>query len=122
VFEPDRRRASAKLDPAYEPLAPFDRRIGVLIGSTVNIIIFICMRRIEMTTLKLTAVGTSTGVVIPKEMLARLNVAKGDVLYAVETPDGGYRLTPYDPDFAGKMDKADDIMRRYRNTLHALAK
>lgn len=74
-----------------------------------------------MTKLKLTGVGTSTGVVIPKEMLARLNVAKGDTLYAVETPDGGYRLTPFDPEFAEKMDKADEIMRRYRNTLRALA-
>lgn len=75
-----------------------------------------------MTKLKLTAMGTSTGVVIPKEMLKRLNVAKGDVLYAVETPDGGYRLTPYDPDFADKMEQAEDIMKRYRNTLNALAK
>lgn len=74
-----------------------------------------------MPTLKLTTIGTSTGVVIPKEMLARLNVAKGDTLYATETPDGGYRLTPFDPDFAAKMDKADSIMRRYRNTLHVLA-
>jgi len=72
--------------------------------------------------LKLIAVGASTGVVIPKEMLNRLDVGKGDALYAVETPDGGYSLTPYDPDFAGKMDKADEIMRRYRNTLNALAK
>ncbi len=75
-----------------------------------------------MNTLKLTAIGTSTGVVIPKDMLARLNVGKGDVLYAVETPDGGYRLTPYDPDFAQKMDKAEAIMKRYRNTLNVLAK
>ena len=75
-----------------------------------------------MTTLKLTAVGTSTGVVIPKDMLARMNVSKGDVLHAVETADGGYLLTPYDPDFAAKMEKVEDIMRRYRNTLHALAK
>jgi putative addiction module antidote len=75
-----------------------------------------------MTTLKLTAVGTSTGVIVPKEMLARLNVAKGDTLYATETPDGGYRLTPFDPDFAAKMEKADGIMRRYRNTLNVLAK
>jgi putative addiction module antidote len=74
-----------------------------------------------MTTLKLTTVGTSTGVVIPKEMLARMNVAKGDSLYAVETADGGYLLTPYDPAFASKMEKADDIMRRYRNTLRILA-
>ena len=75
-----------------------------------------------MPTLKLTAVGTSTGVIIPKEMLARMNVAKGDQLFAVEEPDGGYRLTPYDPGFASKLEKAEDIMRRYRNTLHALAK
>jgi len=74
-----------------------------------------------MTTLKLTAIGTSTGVIIPKEMLARMNLSKGDALYAVESPDGGYRLTPYDPAFAQKMEKADDIMRRYRNTLHVLA-
>jgi putative addiction module antidote len=75
-----------------------------------------------MTKLKLTAVGTSTGVVIPKEMLLRLNVKKGDVIYAVETADGGYRLTPYDPSFDEKMEKAGEIMRRYRNTLNVLAK
>ena len=74
-----------------------------------------------MATLKLTAIGTSTGVIIPKEMLARMNVAKGDSLYLSEAPDGGYRLSPYDPGFAVKMDKADNILRRYRNTLHTLA-
>lgn len=73
------------------------------------------------TKLKLTAIGSSTGVVIPKEMLARMNVEKGDSLYLVEAPDGTYRLTPYDPLFAKKMEKAEDIMRRYRNTLHILA-
>ena len=76
----------------------------------------------SMTTLKLTAIGSSTGVIIPKEMLARMNVAKGDALYVVEAPDGSYRLTPYDPAFARKLEKADEIMRRYRNTLHTLAK
>ena len=75
-----------------------------------------------ITKLKLTAVGTSTGLIMPKEMLARLNVAKGDTLYATETPDGGYRLTPFDPNFAARMEKADAIMRRYRNTLHTLSK
>ena len=59
--------------------------------------------------------------VVPKEVLARLNVAKGDMLYIMEAPDGSFRLTPYDPAFAEKMDKTDDIMRRYRNTLHTLA-
>ncbi len=74
-----------------------------------------------MTTLKLVSFGTSTGVIIPKEMLARMNLGKGDALYAVEAPDGSYRLTPYDPVFAKKMEKAEEIMRRYRNTLHVLA-
>jgi hypothetical protein len=55
-------------------------------------------------------------------MLARLKVGKGDVLHAVETADGGYLLTPYDPDFAEKMARVDDIAQRYRNTLHVLAK
>lgn len=75
-----------------------------------------------MTALKLTTIGTSTGLVIPKDLLARLNVAKGDTLYAVETADGGLHLTPYDPAFAAKMEKAEAIMRRYRNTLNTLAK
>ncbi len=74
-----------------------------------------------MTTLKLTTIGTSTGVIIPREMLTRMNVAKGDSLYVVEAPDGSYRLTAYDPGFAKKMEKADEIMRRYRNTLQVLA-
>ena len=46
-----------------------------------------------MTTLKLTTVGTSTGAVIPKEMLARMQVGRGDTLYAIETAEG-YLLTP----------------------------
>ena len=65
-----------------------------------------------MTTLKLTTIGTSTGVVTPKDMLARLNVGKGDVLHAVETPDGGYHLTPYDPGFADRMGKAEEMWSR----------
>jgi bifunctional DNA-binding transcriptional regulator/antitoxin component of YhaV-PrlF toxin-antitoxin module len=65
---------------------------------------------------------TSTGAVIPEAMLDRLKVGEDDALYAIEAPDGSYRLTPYDPAFAEKMDRADDIMRRCPNTLHALAK
>jgi putative addiction module antidote len=76
----------------------------------------------NMATLKLTAIGTSTGIVIPKDMLARLGVSKGDAVYVTETLDGGYHLTAYDPGFAAKMDKAEEIMKRYRNTLAVLAK
>ena len=59
-----------------------------------------------MTTLKVTTVGNSAGIVLPKEMLERLRVGKGDVLYVVETPDG-IELTPYDPEFASQMEVAE---------------
>jgi putative addiction module antidote len=75
-----------------------------------------------MTGLELIGVGESTAVVIPDDILARLNVKKGDVLHVVETADDELRLIPFDPALAAKMDNAEDIMRRYRNTLDALAK
>ena len=73
-----------------------------------------------MSTLKLTTVGNSVGVVLPKDLLARLRVGKGDTLYAVETPNG-VELTPYDPDFAAQMDAAEAIMREDRDALKKLA-
>jgi putative addiction module antidote len=75
-----------------------------------------------MLTLKVTTVGSSAGVVLPKEALARLRVQKGDTLFLVEAPDGGYRLTAYDPDFERQMDLAEEIMREDRDVLRALAK
>ena len=75
-----------------------------------------------MNTLKLKTIGTSTGLVIPKDMLARLNVSKGDTLYFTEAEDGGYYVSAANPDFAAKMQAAENIMRRYRNTLSVLAK
>jgi putative addiction module antidote len=74
-----------------------------------------------MGTLKLTAVGTSTGVVIPKEMLARMKVARGDKLHVVETPDG-YLLTPYDPAVAAQVEAGREFMKEYRETFKVLAK
>lgn len=74
-----------------------------------------------MTKLKLTSIGTSTGAVIPKEMLSKLKVKKGDVLYAVETADG-YLLTPYDPDIEDQLEAGRDFMKKYRDTFKALAK
>jgi putative addiction module antidote len=70
--------------------------------------------------LKLRAVGTSTGVVLPKEFLNRLKVEKGDHIFAVETPEG-YLLTPYDPDVERQIRIGRKFMRKYRDTLHALA-
>ena len=74
-----------------------------------------------MTVLKLKAVGTSTGVVIPKEMLNRLKVEKGDTLFAIETPSG-YLITPYDPVIEEQLGLGREIMSEYRETLRALAR
>jgi hypothetical protein len=52
----------------------------------------------------------------------RLRAEDGDRLYLIEGPDGSYQLTPYDPAFRKKMEKAEDLLRRYRNTLHELSK
>jgi putative addiction module antidote len=77
---------------------------------------------VGMFTMKLRPVGTSTGTVFPKEMLARLRVGAGDTVYATEAPDGSFRLTPYNPVFAEQMAIAEDIMREDKDILHALAK
>jgi putative addiction module antidote len=71
--------------------------------------------------LKLRAVGTSTGVLLPKEMLLRLKVEKDDTLFAVETPEG-YLLTPYDPEVDRQLTKGRKFMAKYRDTFRALAK
>jgi len=75
-----------------------------------------------MLTLKVRKVGNSLGMVLPKEAVSQLRVEEGTTLYLTETPDGGYRLTPYDPEFERQMEVAEEGMARYRNTLRALAK
>ena len=70
--------------------------------------------------LKITTVGNSAGVILPKDLMARLRLAKGDELYLLETPDG-FRVTTYDPEFAAKMDVAEQIMREDRAVLRKLA-
>jgi len=71
--------------------------------------------------LKLRAVGTSTGVVLPKEFLHRLKVEKDDLLFAVETPEG-YLLTPYDPEIEEQLTIGRKLMAKYRDTFRVLAK
>ena len=73
------------------------------------------------TPLKVTKIGNSAGVVLPKELLARLRIGPGDTLYATEAPDG-VRLTAADPDFEAKMAAAEIIMREDRDILRVLAK
>jgi len=76
---------------------------------------------VDVVALKLTTVGTSTGLVLPREMLSRLKVAKGDTLFAVETPSG-YLLTPYDPDIEEQLVLGRELVGDYREPLRALAK
>ena len=70
--------------------------------------------------LKITAIGNSAGIILPKELLARLRLEKGDELHALETPDG-IRLTKYDPEFAAQMEVAERVMREDRDLLRKLA-
>lgn len=70
--------------------------------------------------LKLRAIGNSTGVVLPKEILEKLRVRQGDELMVLETPDG-ITLTGYDPEFARQMEAAEEIMREDRDLLRKLA-
>ena len=74
-----------------------------------------------MTTLKLTQIGNSVGVVLPKEALAQLKVDKGDTVFLTEMPDG-FKLTPYDPAVEEQLKLGREIMHEYRDTLRALAK
>ncbi|MDR3418012.1 MAG: AbrB/MazE/SpoVT family DNA-binding domain-containing protein [Nevskia sp.] len=70
--------------------------------------------------LKITTVGNSAGVVLPKELLARLRLDKGDTLYVTELPDG-IKLAPYDPVFEQQMEVAERVMRRRRTLLRKLS-
>jgi putative addiction module antidote len=74
-----------------------------------------------MSALKLTQIGNSVGVILPKEVLAKLKVEKGDTLYVTESPSG-ITLTPYDPAFEEQLALGREFMRDYRDTFRALAK
>jgi len=80
------------------------------------------MKEKPLVELKVRKFGNSLGVVLPKEVINRLHTGDGEPLFLVEGPDGSYQLTPYDPGFEQKMTKAQDIINRYRNALHVLAK
>jgi putative addiction module antidote len=73
-------------------------------------------------TVEIKKIGNSSGFILPKEIMARLNLSVGDQLYASLTPDGGIRFTPHDPDFEKAMEVARRGMKRYHNALAELAK
>ena len=74
-----------------------------------------------MLKVKITSIGNSMGIVLPKEALTKLKAEKGDVLYLVNGPEG-LTLTPYQHDFGNQMEAAEKVMKKYRNALHKLAK
>ena len=71
-------------------------------------------------TLKITNIGNSAGIILPRELLEKLRVGKGDQLYITETPNG-VELSPYDKEFSEQMELAEQIMREDRDVLRKLA-
>lgn len=74
-----------------------------------------------MTTVKITTVGSSSGIVLPKEVLQKLRASKGDRLQVIELPDG-VKLTSYDPAFEQQLEVAEGVMRQDRDVLRKLAR
>jgi len=74
-----------------------------------------------MIKVKVTSIGNSMGIVLPKEALTKLKTGKGETLYLVDSPEG-LMLTPYQQDFEQQMEAAEKVMQKYRNALHELAK
>jgi putative addiction module antidote len=74
-----------------------------------------------MQTLKLTQIGNSVGLILPKDVLARLKLEKGDTVFLTDAP-GGVTITPHDPGFAEQMELARQIMKERRDVLRELAK
>lgn len=74
-----------------------------------------------MSALKITQIGNSVGVILPKEVLARLKVAKGDTLFLTDAANG-IILTPYDPELEAQLKLGREFMHEYRDTFHQLAK
>ena len=75
-----------------------------------------------MYSLKIRAVGSSSGVVLPKELLAELGVKQGERLHLTRAPDGSFRVTPFDERFERQMGVAEEIMAEDRDILRVLAK
>jgi putative addiction module antidote len=74
-----------------------------------------------MFSLKLTQIGNSLGLILPKEVLARLKLEKGDEIFITESAEG-YRITPHNPAFEAQMKAARKIMKNRRAVLRELAK
>jgi putative addiction module antidote len=79
-------------------------------------------RETDGVTLQVRKIGNSLGLILPKDLLARLRLNEGDVLHVVEQTERGLKLSPYDPKHAKAMEIARRSFRRYAETYRALAK
>jgi putative addiction module antidote len=76
---------------------------------------------LEGIALQIRKIGNSVGLILPKELLARLKLKEGDLLHVIEQPERGLKLTPYDPKHAKAMEIARRAFRTYADTFKALA-
>lgn len=72
--------------------------------------------------LEIKKIGNSTGLILLKEILVKLGLAQGNAVYVTSLPDGGVRLTPYDPGFETAMRIVGEVMDEYKDTLRTLAR
>jgi putative addiction module antidote len=72
--------------------------------------------------LRIRKIGNSAGVILPKDLMARLDLKEGDKLYVVDGAERGLKLTPYDPKHAKALEIARRSFRAYANTYKTLAK
>ena len=117
-----------KLNGSIVHVAGASRLRGRVSNPRIDEVLAICYytgsywSEAAMIELKVRKFGNSLGVVLPEEVISRLQTKDGDPLFLLEGSEGSYRLSPHDPAFEAKMAKAEDIIGRYRNTLHELAK
>jgi putative addiction module antidote len=72
--------------------------------------------------LEVKRIGNSDGLILPRELMQRLDIKRGQSFHVTELAGGGFQLLPYDPDFEATMEAADEVMDEYRDTLATLTK
>jgi antitoxin MazE len=80
------------------------------------------MQWVSTMQIEIKKIGNSDGVILPRELMRRLDLKRGQFLHIVELPGGGFQAIPYDPDFERTMEIADQVMDEYKDTLAVLAK
>ena len=99
---------------------PFGQRAPTKSACKPYVQMYVLVIEKQMNTLKVTTVGHSLAVTIPKELVNRFHLQKGDEVFIRETPEG-FEVSPFDPDFNEAMEAAAVVAKQYKNALRALA-